>query len=279
MADLFGDWVPDISIHAPRTGSDEFDPTFYRYKLISIHAPRTGSDERGGSVLVSPKTFQSTLPARGATPHKPGGRAATTHFNPRSPHGERLPVAAHQRVALLISIHAPRTGSDLVALQDGDAGGISIHAPRTGSDDTDDLRGIETSTISIHAPRTGSDRHGDGARVPRHISIHAPRTGSDTISLLFCACATISIHAPRTGSDNVCPAKPRAFCVFQSTLPARGATTYEVKPELDHYISIHAPRTGSDHDTTFFGVCPTSFQSTLPARGATAFGAVDRPAE
>ena len=33
-----------ISIHAPRTGSDEFDPTFYRYKLISIHAPRTGSD-------------------------------------------------------------------------------------------------------------------------------------------------------------------------------------------------------------------------------------------
>ena len=33
--------------------------------------------------------FQSTLPARGATP-----------------------VAAHQRVALLISIHAPRTGSD-----------------------------------------------------------------------------------------------------------------------------------------------------------------------
>ena len=56
------------------------------------------------------------------------------------------------------------------------------------------------------------------------ISIHAPRTGSDAAAAEKAGVTIeISIHAPRTGSD-----------------------TYEVKPELDHYISIHAPRTGSD---------------------------------
>ena len=33
---------------------------------------------------------------------------------------------------------------------------ISIHAPRTGSD-ADNLPGVQRSDISIHAPRTGSD--------------------------------------------------------------------------------------------------------------------------
>ena len=101
-----------ISIHAPRTGSDQkvipsvqvdadFNPRSphgeRRLRLdfraivvrISIHAPRTGSDTRAGAALTSFSTFQSTLPARGATRHNP-----------------TLGVAA------CISIHAPRTGSD-----------------------------------------------------------------------------------------------------------------------------------------------------------------------
>ena len=56
-----------ISIHAPRTGSDA-DAVLLEKRLgISIHAPRTGSDgnlRRADSALL----FQSTLPARGATP-------------------------------------------------------------------------------------------------------------------------------------------------------------------------------------------------------------------
>ena len=78
--------------------------------------------------------FQSTLPARGAT-------TATTVMQP----------------ANYISIHAPRTGSDvtprLVAVV---LNGISIHAPRTGSD-TRNRRKEGQGNISIHAPRTGSD--------------------------------------------------------------------------------------------------------------------------
>ena len=42
--------------------------------------------------MLSPKkTFQSTLPARGATLLRTTERESKLHFNPRSPHGERHP--------------------------------------------------------------------------------------------------------------------------------------------------------------------------------------------
>ncbi len=78
-----------ISIHAPRTGSDFFPDYGKRLRHISIHAPRTGSD--------------SIRPSR---------ISGYTYFNPRSPHGERHTLLAHNAKILTISIHAPRTGSD-----------------------------------------------------------------------------------------------------------------------------------------------------------------------
>ena len=82
--------LDDISIHAPRMGSDIFAITTMRTKTrfqstlpawgatsctdfersdidISIHAPRMGSDLSWNTVLLS-----------------------ASYFNPRSPHGERL---------------------------------------------------------------------------------------------------------------------------------------------------------------------------------------------
>ena len=56
------------------------------------------------------------------------------------------------------------------------------------------------------------------------ISIHAPRTGSDGVLLAHeTQEEAISIHAPRTGSD-VMVAIQMLCGLFQSTLPARGAT-------------------------------------------------------
>ena len=79
-------------------------------------------------------SFQSTLPARGATLHRGCG--------------------ARRRA---ISIHAPRTGSDVVEVYNVVAHNqISIHAPRTGSDGSY-FQIPHTMGISIHAPRTGSD--------------------------------------------------------------------------------------------------------------------------
>ena len=55
---------------------------------------------------------------------------------------------------------------------------ISIHAPRVGSDKaTNGRQGI--LPISIHAPRVGSDELPIGSRGRFSISIHAPRVGSD----------------------------------------------------------------------------------------------------
>ena len=110
-----------ISIHAPRTGSDGwFSNQGADLPDISIHAPRTGSDAPTTARRPTYWTFQSTLPARGATcllwlsdnvcpisihaprtgsdPPRGTNEAAEWHFNPRSPHGER------QRKVTILSI-------------------------------------------------------------------------------------------------------------------------------------------------------------------------------
>ena len=78
-----------ISIHAPRTGSDASPAMRLGKRCISIHAPRTGSDARGRIWHSAPLTFQSTLPARGATRDAAESGNHPGDFNPRSPHGER----------------------------------------------------------------------------------------------------------------------------------------------------------------------------------------------
>ena len=82
-----------------------------RRRSISIHAPRTGSDTPTLDELAERVEFQSTLPARGATGDGTALPCRQAHFNPRSPHGERR-VLAIRRAQGVISIHAPRTGSD-----------------------------------------------------------------------------------------------------------------------------------------------------------------------
>ena len=80
----------DISIHAPRVGSDVLRHYTRALTLpISIHAPRVGSDT-------------SRLPISMAYPN----------FNPRSPCGERRVKALVKYQQTQISIHAPRVGSD-----------------------------------------------------------------------------------------------------------------------------------------------------------------------
>ena len=83
----------------------------------------------------------------------------------------------------------------------------------------------ELQDISIHAPRTGSDGYRCVVAKGCQISIHAPRTGSDEdYTQVIADMEQISIHAPRTGSDGkIIVGRLREG--FQSTLPARGATT------------------------------------------------------
>ena len=101
----------DISIHAPREGSDH--PLTPEGATSNHFNPRSPRRERLGikSKHSISAEFQSTLPAKGATDFRLLSLRRFTYFNPRSPRRER-----HVKHSFLlkcrISIHAPREGSD-----------------------------------------------------------------------------------------------------------------------------------------------------------------------
>ena len=101
------------------------------------------------------------------------------------------------------------------------------------------------------------------------ISIHAPREGGDYWEQTQRGDSGISIHAPREGGDPAASHQPTPTAAFQSTPPARGATTsvdrsssrrvyFNPRPPRGGRpeqiaviakvakISIHAPREGGD---------------------------------
>ena len=329
--------VMPISIHAPRTGSDEKKVTFLPLTEISIHAPRTGSDlgifAKGADGEISihaPRTgsdaaerwpllsglqyfnprsphgerrqngeevmrwwlFQSTLPARGATlvTYKliPWIKS---NFNPRSPHGERQHAVGGRLMANRISIHAPRTGSDTANTgQTVRTSAFQSTLPARGATEEKtllDWNGIFQSTLPARGatraasrrlsgqqfqstlPARGATAAASSACHSDKISIHAPRTGSDpTDGDAQAPPRKISIHAPRTGSDTN-EAAERRNAAFQSTLPARGATTaqHPDSPRGGHF-NPRSPH-GERRRCRRLSATKTAFQSTLPARGAT----------
>ena len=58
----------EISIHAPREGGDAAGRSYIPHQAISIHAPREGGRRWACTRPLCPAEFQSTPPARGATP-------------------------------------------------------------------------------------------------------------------------------------------------------------------------------------------------------------------
>ena len=168
-----------------------------------------------------------------------------SHFNPRSPHGERRETNGDKGYLARISIHAPRTGSDRIK---------PLHRV-----------GVE---ISIHAPRTGSDRREGGKRGNREDFNPRSPHGERPLEVYgWCSGGGISIHAPRTGSDscfcrymgrvyNFNPRSPHGerLCnavYFQCAWnfnPRSPHGERHAVPQLFRFrrISIHAPRTGSD---------------------------------
>ena len=286
------DTVPYISIHAPREGSDPGLKAVTAFVMISIHAPREGSDRRllsrsltgtnfyprsprgerrlCGKTVDSCAKFLSTLPARGATEE----------------------IGSYM-MAGLISIHAPREGSDNRAVQRLCHCRISIHAPREGSDGRRHKGRAAHHHFYPRSPR--GERHtsrasGHGTRpyfYPRSprgerlndtppvqwtpkISIHAPREGSDVLAPPVCLGERgISIHAPREGSDILSASASATRPYFYPRSP-RGERHYcPGNCRWVTNISIHAPREGSDLRALADTVEQNQFLSTLPARGAT----------
>ena len=238
------------------------------------------------------RRFQSTLPARGATT-KPRSRHSPTVFQSTLPARGATAARGYLALSELISIHAPREGSDILdflrhrKVKDfnprsprGERRGLSFYQSKHGRfQSTLPARGATAATTDSAAqeddfnPRSprGERRTCLHARyLHGSISIHAPREGSDSMQSIISTCTSDfnprSPRGERRGTRTHSQTRRR----FQSTLPARGATRNgQDLRGVRGCISIHAPREGSD---TLFGDAAQTvqeFQSTLPARGAT----------
>ena len=140
-----------------------------------------------------------------------------------------------------ISIHAPRTGSDI--RRETVETVFAYFNPRSPHGERPLTRSAVASKSRFQStlPARGATAFCDfspaqsrfqstlparGATKPRPrdaartaISIHAPRTGSDNQEGLRARKGQISIHAPRTGSDMTCPTLSNARRYFNPRSP------------------------------------------------------------
>ena len=168
--------------------------------------PRSPHGERQPQFIIDSyiEIFQSTLPAWGATTNEIVIRGWIIIFQSTLPAGGATARNHYGNgYAYIISIHAPRRGSDnFMFSRSGSRSNFNPRSPH-GERPVIEMNPASASRISIHAPRRGSDLQ------------------SDVGSALLGA---ISIHAPRRGSDRVVDNGQSVASTFQSTLPAGGAT-------------------------------------------------------
>ena len=215
----------EISIHAPRGGSDNLTPVSSTllnnfnprspwgerpvdilivslHKGISIHAPRGGSDAHGLGPFIYSRNFNPRSPW-GERPAIMAAVALSNHFNPRSPWGERRAPPSSVFTLKVFQSTLPVGGATLRLTEESCGHKISIHAPRGGSDIAmafvvDAFNDFNPRSPWGERPSPGADFTGGAQhfnpRSPwgeRHLKL--PETPGFNI---------ISIHAPRGGSDS-----------------------------------------------------------------------------
>ena len=168
-----------------------------------------------------------------------------SYFNPRSPHGERRKEAILSDDMGEFQSTLPARGATCKHLSYGGTTEFQSTLPARGA--TCDRTGhCRARHISIHAPRTGSDNYSGWRKIQQlHFNPRSPH-GERQISQAF--------QDMRQLFQSTLPARgatrsmgwSRYESIFQSTLPARGATETTLVLFCFTSISIHAPRTGSD---------------------------------
>ena len=166
--------------------------------------PRSPHGERRSStsIVASSNKFQSTLPARGATRVRNFVRVCNLFQSTLPARGATGCNHCISREHNRISIHAPRTGSDLshvaLLLRLYYFNPRSPHGERPCPIAVACGKNAFQSTLPA---RGATERHCSSCSMV-DISIHAPRTGSDWMRIRYNkSTVNISIHAPRTGSD------------------------------------------------------------------------------
>ena len=174
--------TPPISIHAPRTGSDQLHRRHGLCARISIHAPRTGSDLHHCLLLM-----------------------ALSHFNPRSPHGERHLSSEMLHGDKRFQSTLPARGATYPAiLRNFRPYPFQSTLPARGA--TVVTRGLPlTSAFQSTLPARGATLFQYYQRYLFQFQSTLPARGATKQNPLVGWSKYISIHAPRTGSDNCAP--------------------------------------------------------------------------
>ena len=282
----------------PVWGATCGDNGIYLLLEISIHAPRMGSDDAPAAV-----------------------HNGETYFNPRSPYGERHIMFGTPIPAELFQSTLPVWGATPLYGRINHDAVISIHAPRMGSDLFDDciqslLRNFNPRSPygerleclpTRYLPNDFNPRspYGERRRVAVSLSQLAafqstlPVWGATLVQQTTHKTALFQSTLPVWGATMMVASLAPHFFVFQSTLPVWGATRRCDARDGHVFISIHAPRMGSDpvpacvvariayfnprspYGERLCSISTTSrssqFQSTLPVWGATNWSCLERP--
>ena len=145
---------------------------------------------------------------------------------------------------------------------------ISIHAPREGSDE-DFRQSLQFSSSFLSTLPARGATNGRLRRPPRGLFLSTlPARGATGVLCFRPEDVEISIHAPREGSDARPPRIPWAEPYFYPRSPRgeRPITSFTPSPTMDFYP--RSPR-GERLCPKVCKVQNAIFLSTLPARGAT----------
>ena len=239
----------DISIHAPRVGSDNIIFNLYLLeRFISIHAPRVGSD----STLQDQKASDSDFNPRSPCGERPCCDRFISpihkNFNPRSPCGERLSsilLRALQSKSFQSTL--PVWGATSERVSSAARASISIHAPRVGSDDGHYAKRYPEQRFQSTLPVWGATPTWN-ARLPNLKNFNPRSPCGERPDLIV---------------------RPDGGVYFNPRSPC-GERLYDPLPKAEMpAISIHAPRVGSDSSGMSTSTPSRGFQSTLPVGGAT----------
>ena len=215
-----------ISIHAPRVGSDESSVERYSEEKISIHAPRVGSDVNMLSIDNLAHFISIHAPRVGSDLAVIAYSVPLLYFNPRSPRGERRGPGWLRAAAGHFNPRSPRGERLLQSGQMTQAQFISIHAPRVGSD----FSAPPISSISINfnprSPRGERRSKEEGRDMVKDFNPRSPR-GERPFR-----------RGGRKVDSHFNPRSPRGERLYRGKNLGAAVT-----------ISIHAPRVGSDRRT------------------------------
>ena len=238
----------DCNHFNPRSPHGERPPVPGAKPFLIYFNPRSPHGERqeGFSLFNHQVPFQSTLPARGATTCLQPPSNRLRYFNPRSPHGER-------QNAVFITSDTTIFQSTLPARGATGCKSAVLHwmqfqstLPARGATYSIRMRLYDCNHFNPRSP------HGERPPVP----------GAKPFLIYF---NPRSPHGERQEGFSLFNHQ----VPFQSTLPARGATTCLQPPSNRlRYFNPRSPH-GERQNAVFITSDTTIFQSTLPARGAT----------